>query len=51
MKGPGIYPHATGIDTGAVHGGALTAMIVTPDGSREFISVPGRPFRVHLMED
>ena len=51
MKGPGIYPHATGIDTGAVHGGALTAMIVTPDGARDFISVPGRPFRVHLMED
>lgn len=51
MKGPGIYPHATGIDTGAVHGGALTAMIVTADGARDFVSVPGRPFRVHLMED
>ena len=34
------FPHATGIDTGAVYGNGLTAMIVESDGSRSYITVP-----------
>ena len=45
MKGdvPGEFGHATGIDTGAVFGGTLTAMVIDADGGRSFVSVPGRP--------
>ncbi|MFC3231489.1 metallophosphoesterase [Marinibaculum pumilum] len=42
MDGPAIFPHATGLDTGAVQGGRLTALSVGPDGSRRFAAVPGR---------
>ena len=42
MDGPGLFPHATGVDTGAVFGGRLTAMVVDEDGSRSFASVPSR---------
>jgi len=42
MDGPGLFPHATGVDTGAVFGGRLTAMVVDEDGSRSFVSVPSR---------
>ena len=45
MDGVAHFPHATGLDTGAVHGGALTAMIVDEDGTRSFVSVPA-PFAV-----
>ena len=44
MDGVGEFPHATGIDTGAVFGGELTAMVVDTAGERAFVSVPGRPF-------
>lgn len=43
MDGPRKFPHAIGVDTGAVFGGRLTAMVVDADGSRSFVSVPGRP--------
>lgn len=43
MDGPGVFPHATGVDTGAVFGGELTALVVDEDG-REFVSVPSRKF-------
>lgn len=33
------FPHATGVDTGAVHGGHLTALIISDDGQRSSISV------------
>ncbi len=40
MQGPAMFPFATGIDTGAVHGGALTALVVDGNGRRTFVSVP-----------
>jgi len=42
LDGVAHFNHATGIDTGAVFGGGLTAMIVEEDGSRDFVSVPSR---------
>ena len=44
MDGPGMFPHATGVDTGAVFGGSLTALVVEASGERSFVSVPGRKF-------
>jgi hypothetical protein len=41
LNGPGGFAHATGIDTGAVHGGKLTALVLTEDGSRKSVQVPG----------
>lgn len=43
MDGPAQFPHATGVDTGAVFGGSLTALVVDAEGERSFVSVPGRP--------
>ena len=42
INGVAHFTHATGIDTGAVFGGSLTAMVVESDGARSFVSVPGR---------
>jgi serine/threonine protein phosphatase 1 len=42
LTGPDVREHSTGIDTGCVHGGHLTSLVVENDGSRHFISVPGR---------
>lgn len=39
LEGPAEFPYATGIDTGAVHGGGLTALVFSPDMPRRFISV------------
>lgn len=39
FDGPREFPHATGIDTGAVDGGALTALVLTADGGRQYVSV------------
>jgi len=39
FDGPALFPHATGIDTGAVDGGALTALIINEDSTRSFVSV------------
>jgi len=43
MDGPQMREHSTGIDTGAVFGGRLTGLVIESDGSRSFVSVPGRP--------
>lgn len=39
LNGPALYPHATGIDTGAVHGGGLTALVYAPEQPRYFVTV------------
>ncbi len=38
FDGPREFPHATGIDTGAVDGGALTALVVQEDGAKGYVS-------------
>lgn len=38
------FAHAVGIDTGAVYGGGLAAMVVEPDGSYSFTVVPTEKF-------
>ncbi|MEM1020416.1 MAG: metallophosphoesterase [Pseudomonadota bacterium] len=40
LSGPAEFPHATGIDTGAVHGGTLTALVLDGD-ARHYVQVPG----------
>jgi diadenosine tetraphosphatase ApaH/serine/threonine PP2A family protein phosphatase len=45
MDGPGLFPHATGVDTGAVFGGSLTALVVDAEGERTFVSVPSPLFQ------
>ena len=42
MDGPGLFSHSTGVDTGAVFGGTLTALVVEQSGERSFVSVPSR---------
>lgn len=39
FDGPREFAHATGIDTGAVDGGSLTALVLQADGTRDYISV------------
>lgn len=44
LGSPGRFPHAVGIDTGAVYGGGLTAMVVDAEGNESFVTVPSRTF-------
>ena len=39
------FNHATGIDTGAVFGGGLTALVVETDCSQTVVSVESRPYK------
>ena len=43
--GPAEFPHATGIDTGAVHGGGLTALVLEAGAPRQFVTVPTPVYR------
>lgn len=50
LDGPAYFPHATGIDTGAVHGGPLTALVLEKAGGQSVVQVPGiahKPYRGH----
>jgi len=40
FDGPREFPHATGVDTGAVDGGALTALVMEESGARSYVSIP-----------
>ena len=42
LDGIKYFPQATGIDTGAVFGGTLTALVYHENGSTETISIPSR---------
>jgi diadenosine tetraphosphatase ApaH/serine/threonine PP2A family protein phosphatase len=44
---PKIFPNAIGIDTGAVYGYGLTAMIVEESGSYNFIIVPTQEYQTY----
>lgn len=39
LEGPAEFPYATGIDTGAVHGGGLTALVCAPDAPHRYLRV------------
>lgn len=45
FNGPACFRHATGIDTGAVHGETLTALVLPGEGEAHFVSVPGIAYR------
>lgn len=51
FNGPALYPHATGIDTGAVHGTGLTALVYEPGAERRFVTVPTPVYRARRTLD
>ncbi|MEZ6000941.1 metallophosphoesterase family protein [Hyphomonas sp.] len=51
LSGPACFSHATGIDTAAVHGGELTALVLPEDGNPYFESVPGIDYAPRKTSD
>ena len=49
LNGVAHFEHATGIDTGAVFGGGLTAMVVENGKNHRFVSIPSRKIADPLM--
>ena len=50
LEGPAEFPYATGIDTGAAHGGGLTALVLSPDTPRRFISVRSECISPYVLD-
>ena len=51
FDGPAVFPHATGIDTGAVHGTGLTALVYEAGAERRFVSVATPVYRARRTLD
>ena len=51
MDGPKVEEHSTGIDTGCVHGGRLSSLVIDASGERSIVDIKcGRKF-AELLED
>ncbi|MEO0412981.1 MAG: metallophosphoesterase [Pseudomonadota bacterium] len=50
LSGPAEFPHATGIDTGAVHGGPLTALLLEEGQARRYVQVPGITYQPYKKD-
>ncbi|MEM9423033.1 MAG: metallophosphoesterase [Pseudomonadota bacterium] len=50
LNGPAEFPYATGIDTGAVHGGGLTGLILEQGMSPTFVSVGSERFIPYVLD-
>lgn len=51
LEGPAEFAHATGIDTGAVHGGGLTALVLEAGAPRRYVRVPTPVYREPKKDD